>query len=224
MPEYTVAKLVDQWDAKLTAELSLAGTVAYVDPAKAALLPSANNGRGYTLTLDDGNGTIEVVHCTNANAINGALTLWRNRWDTTSQIWPVGSTIELRVPAGLYNRHMLRMPIDINKVDATTFLTLEWQEWAATHINLNANISVLSMATLVQFNAALAGMIMHDVVIQQDATGGRTVGWDALIRWPGGTAPTMSSAANALDLYRIFRVSPGQNYYFGVILGQNIPM
>lgn len=34
----------------------------------------------------------------------------------------------------------------------------------------------------------------------QDATGSRTVGtWDADILWPGGTAPTLSSSANAVD-------------------------
>ena len=33
----------------------------------------------------------------------------------------------------------------------------------------------------------------------QDATGSRTVTWPATVKWPGGTAPTLSTAANARD-------------------------
>lgn len=40
-----------------------------------------------------------------------------------------------------------------------------------------------------------------DLHVTQDATGGRTVsGWPASVVWPGGTAPTITSAANATDL------------------------
>jgi len=34
----------------------------------------------------------------------------------------------------------------------------------------------------------------------QDATGSRTITWPATVRWPGGTAPTLSTAANAVDI------------------------
>lgn len=33
----------------------------------------------------------------------------------------------------------------------------------------------------------------------QDATGGRTVTWPATVKWPGGAAPALSTAANARD-------------------------
>lgn len=39
-----------------------------------------------------------------------------------------------------------------------------------------------------------------NVLIRQDATGSRTITWDAAFTWPGGVVPTLSSAANAVDL------------------------
>lgn len=37
------------------------------------------------------------------------------------------------------------------------------------------------------------------LVLTQDSTGSRTVTWPASVRWPGGTAPTLSTAAGAVD-------------------------
>lgn len=34
----------------------------------------------------------------------------------------------------------------------------------------------------------------------QDATGSRTMTWPAAFKWPGGTVPTLTTAANAVDL------------------------
>jgi hypothetical protein len=46
------------------------------------------------------------------------------------------------------------------------------------------------------------------VLLQQDATGSRTVSaWPAAVRWPGGTAPTLSTAPHAIDLVRLVAVA-----------------
>jgi hypothetical protein len=45
----------------------------------------------------------------------------------------------------------------------------------------------------------------------QDATGSRTVTWNALFKWASGTAPTLSTAASAKDFFT-FR-SDGTNLY-----------
>jgi len=49
------------------------------------------------------------------------------------------------------------------------------------------------------------------LMLVQDGTGGRTVTWPATIKWPGGTAPTLSTAANAVDIISI--LYDGTNYY-----------
>lgn len=58
------------------------------------------------------------------------------------------------------------------------------------------------------------------IVVQQSATGSDTVTWGANYKWPGGTAPTLSTAANAVDIFPylvfsstdIFMGTGGQNY------------
>jgi hypothetical protein len=53
--------------------------------------------------------------------------------------------------------------------------------------------------------------------LKQDATGSRTVTWST-VKWPGGTAPTITSTASRQDIYSFF--SDGTNWY-GVTVGQN---
>ncbi|MGB2185104.1 MAG: hypothetical protein ACPH5P_00345 [Akkermansiaceae bacterium] len=40
--------------------------------------------------------------------------------------------------------------------------------------------------------------------LAQDATGSRTVTWPANVKWPGGVAPTLTAAANAVDIIRFY--------------------
>jgi hypothetical protein len=54
--------------------------------------------------------------------------------------------------------------------------------------------------------------------LRQDGTGSRTVTWPANVRWPGGTAPTITSTASRQDKY-IF-TADGTNWY-GSNAGQN---
>lgn len=53
--------------------------------------------------------------------------------------------------------------------------------------------------------------------LKQDGTGSRTVTWST-VKWPGGTAPTVTSTASKQDIYSFF--SDGTNWY-GVTVGQN---
>lgn len=59
------------------------------------------------------------------------------------------------------------------------------------------------------------------VELVQDATGGRTVSWatpSGAIRWPGGTVPTITATANAIDVLTFVCIG-GVNWY-GFVAGQ----
>lgn len=58
----------------------------------------------------------------------------------------------------------------------------------------------LSAACTITFPTAVAGRTIR-VVCKQDATGSRLVTWDAAVKWPGGTAPTLSTAAAKVDQF-----------------------
>jgi hypothetical protein len=47
--------------------------------------------------------------------------------------------------------------------------------------------------------------------VKQDATGSRTLAYNAVFKWPGGTAPVLSTAANSVDVLTF--VSDGTNLY-----------
>jgi hypothetical protein len=67
------------------------------------------------------------------------------------------------------------------------------------------------------FPTATAGK-SFTLLLKQDGTGSRTVTWPAAVKWPGGTAPTITSTASKLDKY-VF-TSDGTNWY-GSNAGQN---
>lgn len=54
----------------------------------------------------------------------------------------------------------------------------------------------------------------------QDSTGSRTVGWPPSVRWAGGTAPTISTSANAVDIF-VFETIDGGTTWYGSLVGTN---
>jgi hypothetical protein len=55
------------------------------------------------------------------------------------------------------------------------------------------------------------------LLLKQDGTGSRTVTWST-VKWPGGTAPTITATASKQDIYSFF--ADGTNWY-GTTVGQN---
>jgi len=89
--------------------------------------------------------------------------------------------------------------------------------WTAA--NLNVNVALTDGATIAldlslsnQFSVTLAGNrtlanptnavagLSGTIIVQQDATGSRTLSYGANYKWPGGVAPTLSTGANAVDV------------------------
>ena len=83
----------------------------------------------------------------------------------------------------------------------------------------NGTVQILTLTgnCTFTFPTAAAGR-SFTLLLKQDGTGGRTVTWPAAVKWPGGTAPTVTSTASKLDKY-IF-TSDGTNWY-GSNAGQN---
>lgn len=64
---------------------------------------------------------------------------------------------------------------------------------ADAHMNAPTNLPIAGTATL---------------ILNQDLVGGRTMTWDAAFNFPGGTAPTLTSAAGSTDLLH-FKIIDG---------------
>jgi hypothetical protein len=58
-----------------------------------------------------------------------------------------------------------------------------------------------------------------NVRLTQDATGSRTMSWPAAFKWQGGTAPTLSTAANSVDLLVATYYSDTGHWYCSLMKG-----
>jgi len=81
--------------------------------------------------------------------------------------------------------------------------TIDWGNGQQQKLTLTANCTLTFTAP--------DGPGTFSLRLIQDATGNRTVTWPASVKWPGGTAPTLSTAANAED-YVSFKYN-GTSYY-----------
>lgn len=91
-------------------------------------------------------------------------------------------------------------------------------------INLaNGNVFVLTLTgatTLSVSGATNQKACSFTLYLKQDGTGNRAVTWPNGTRWAGGAAPTLSTAANAVDILVFESVDGGSNWY-GSLVGTN---
>lgn len=91
--------------------------------------------------------------------------------------------------------------------------------FSATAMTLNCDLSNVFTTT---FTASVTvaptlsspndGQTINWFIIQ-DATGGRTMTWPSTFKWSFGTVPTLTTAANAVDLLvATYRAGPGHWY------------
>ena len=83
----------------------------------------------------------------------------------------------------------------------------------------NGSVQILTLTgnCTFTFPTATAGRSFI-LILKQDGTGSRTVTWPAAVKWPSGTAPTITSTASKADKY-IF-TADGTNW-IGSNAGQN---
>jgi hypothetical protein len=78
----------------------------------------------------------------------------------------------------------------------------------------------LTASCTLTFPTAVAGQ-SFTLILRQDGTGSRTITWPiTIIKWASGTAPTLTTAINAVDILGFF-CADGTNW-FGFISGQNM--
>ena len=83
------------------------------------------------------------------------------------------------------------------------------QDWALT-----ANqVATLTLDDNTTFDAPtqMVDGAFYSLIIIQDGTGSRTASWNAVFKWAGGTAPTLTTTASAKDVF-VWR-SDGTNMY-----------
>lgn len=69
------------------------------------------------------------------------------------------------------------------------------------------------------FPDATAGQ-SFTLIVKQGGSGSYTITWPDEVKWDGGNAPTLSTAAGAIDVMGFF--SPDGTNWFGFVSGQNM--
>jgi hypothetical protein len=88
---------------------------------------------------------------------------------------------------------------------------------ATTTVNIaNANTTTLTLnaSTALTLSGATASTSCTvSLYVVQGTGGGRTITWPASVKWPGGTAPTLSTAVGARDLIVLETVDGGTTWF-----------
>lgn len=182
---------------------------------------STNNGTSenwnsnYTTTL--GNSAFWQTAYTNLYSNSSAylsgfdgslLAVTSGKWDsnytttnTNSASWNSNYTTTNTLSSG-WTDYGFIVPIVSNT------LTLELSAFSFFLVYLNNNISSIT------FNNPKAAPLITSFVLQLSADGtARTVTWPVSIRWPGGSAPSVTSTANKVDTFTFFSYDSGLSYY-----------
>lgn len=100
---------------------------------------------------------------------------------------------------------------ETSAANTSTAYTIDLANGSVQYLTLTGNCTYT-------FPTPVAGK-SFTLIQKQDATGGRTVTWPASVKWPGGTAPTLTSAASKADKF-IFTAVDGSSW-LGSNGGQN---
>lgn len=74
---------------------------------------------------------------------------------------------------------------------------IDWNNGNKQKITLNANTTLTFAMPGESGTTPAANLILK---ILQDNSGSRTITWPGTVKWPGGTAPTLTTTANAIDI------------------------
>ena len=96
---------------------------------------------------------------------------------------------------------------------------------ASTTIDTNFNVTELTMSasiTTLTLSNIQASTIVHMWTIVTVGNGtAYSITWPAAVKWPGGTAPTITSTNTKRDIYQFVTYDGGTTIY-AIIVGQNL--
>ena len=174
------------------------GTVSLTDDSTnyVELDPSAGTMSANTTGFTDGQIPVREVVTSSGSQTSSTD---RRSWIVGDQVfYATGLVKELPCKDQIVSRPELKdYAVTHNNVSSSSgAVTFDCETGNSFDITLTEDVTSITLS-----NPPASGNY-GEIVIEfvQDGTGGRTVsGWPASVKWPGGTAPTITSDANAVD-------------------------
>lgn len=121
----------------------------------------------------------------------------------------------------VFDDNKVVLPNNSSEVSSTVSIvanaiTLDLNSTTVFSVTLNANITTITLT-----NVQSAGRASSFVLVTTGDGSIRSVTWPASFYWPGGTAPTLTSAAGKKDVFTFFTTDGGTTWQ-AFITGQNI--
>jgi hypothetical protein len=197
---------------QLTFQATLGGAVNLVGPNTASTtsftLPAADGTNGQFLQTN-GSGTLSFASSTQTYPGAGIANSTGSAWGTSYTTTGSGTVVALATTPSLTNPTVTNYVETPFSANSSTAITLALTNGTVQIITLTGNATI-TMPTATSGKSFI-------LLLKQDATGSRTVTWST-VKWPGGTAPTITSTASKQDIYSFF--ADGTNWY-GTTVGQN---
>lgn len=121
----------------------------------------------------------------------------------TDSAYRVADTVVFTVDLDITNVRTANFASEFDNGTQGTTYTVDWNNGQKQVITLSAN-------TTLSFTAP-AGIGNFLLRVVQDGTGSRVVTWPGSVLWAGGTAPVLSTGANAVDIVTFYY--NGTSYY-----------
>jgi uncharacterized protein (DUF2141 family) len=142
-----------------------------------------------TLAVADG----KTLTCSNTLTLTGT--------DSSSAAFGGGGTVAYTNVAQSYTAQQ-----NFGTATLTDGATINWNmnTQQVAKVTLGGNRTMAAPSNLVDGGTYILRII-------QDGTGSRTLTWNSVFKWPGGTAPTLTTTAAAIDMVTF--ISDGTNLY-----------
>ena len=112
-------------------------------------------------------------------------------------------TGEVNITSSMQCDKTISFDVELDNGNSSTADTIDWGVGNKQKSTMTGNCTYTFTAPSGPCNLILK--------LIQDGTGSRTATWPATVKWTGGTAPTLSTAATSIDLISLYY--DGTNYY-----------